>query len=349
MRSHWDYLLVVQILAIGAISLLIIFSINRNLAQNQFIFWLTGLSILFFVSHFDYKSLKSIAVPLYLVVLVSLVLLLIAGEPIRGSVRWVDLGIFRVQPSEITKAAIILLLALFYSDHSARDFKNVSLSLLMVLPAALLVFLQPDLGNTLAILAIWFGISLISGLRLGPIILLAIVLGALTLLFFETLAPYQKQRIESFINPGQDPLGTGYNIIQSKIAIGAGQILGRGFAQGSQSQLKFLPEAESDFIFASIAEQLGFLGATLLLFIYSSLLLRLIHFAKRAERFGQLILFGIASFFLAQFLINVGMNMGLLPVTGITFPLVSYGGSSLVVSLFLLGLVFSVIKFNRHS
>src|SRR3990167_5034723 len=297
MRSHWDFLLAVQILAIGAISLLIIFSINRNLAQNQFIFWLMGLIVLYFVSHFDYKSLKNITVPLYLIVLPSLVLL-------------------------------------FF---------------LIVLPTALLVFLQPDIGNALAILAIWFGISLISGLRLAPIVLLAIILCTLAFVFFETLAPYQKQRIESFINPGQDPLGTGYNIIQSKIAIGAGQILGKGFSQGSQSQLKFLPEAESDFIFASIAEKLGFLGAALLLFVYSSLLLRLIHFAKRAERFGQLVLFGIASFFLAQFLINVGMNMGLLPVTGITYPLVSYGGSSLIVSLFLLGLVFSVIRFNRPS
>ena len=349
MRSHWDFLLAVQILAIGAISLLIIFSINRNLAQNQFIFWLMGLIVLYFVSHFDYKSLKNITVPLYLIVLTSLVLLLLFGEPIRGSVRWVDLGIFRVQPSEIAKAAIILLLATFYGNRSAKDLKNVFLSFLIVLPSALLVFLQPDIGNTLAILAIWFGISLISGLRLAPIVLLAIILGTLAFVFFETLAPYQKQRIESFINPGQDPLGTGYNIIQSKIAIGAGQILGKGFAQGSQSQLKFLPEAESDFIFASIAEQLGFLGAALLLFVYSSLLLRLIHFAKRAERFGQLVLFGIASFFLAQFLINVGMNMGLLPVTGITYPLVSYGGLSLIVSLFLLGLVFSVIRFNRRS
>lgn len=349
MRAHWDLLLLVQILAIGAISLLIIFSIDRNLAQNQFLFWLLGLAVLYFVAHLDYKNLKNIAVPLYLVVLASLILLLIAGEPIRGSVRWVDLGIFRFQPSEIDKAAIIVLLAAFYSDHSAQDFKNVAISLLIVLPSALLVFLQPDIGNTLAILAIWFGISLMSGLRLAPIILLTVVLGALSLLFFETLAPYQKQRIESFINPTQDPLGTGYNIIQSKIAIGAGQISGRGFAQGSQSQLQFLPEAESDFIFASIAEQLGLLGATLLLFIYTWLLFRLVHLAKRAERFGQLLLFGITSFFLAQFLISVGMNMGLLPVTGITYPLVSYGGSSLIVSLFLLGLVFSIARFNRHS
>src|SRR3989344_7605604 len=194
MRSHWDFLLLVQIFAIGSISLIIIFSINRNLAQNQFIFWLIGIAVLYFVSHFDYKSLKNIAVPLYLAVLASLVLLLIVGEPIRGSVRWVDLGIFRFQPSEIAKAAIILLLALFYSDHSARDFKNVAASLLIVLPPALLVFLQPDIGNTLAIMAIWLGISLMSGLRLAPIILLAVVLGAASLLFFETLAPYQKQR-----------------------------------------------------------------------------------------------------------------------------------------------------------
>lgn len=339
---RWDLLLFVQIVAIGAISLLIIFALNRNLALNQFLFWILGVTILYFVSHLDWRNLKNIALPLYIIILASLVLLLFLGEPIRGSIRWVDLGIFRVQPSEIAKAATILILATFYNERSAQDFKNVLLSFLIVLPGVLLIFLQPDIGNTLTLLAIWFGVSVVSGLRLAPILLVTIILAAASLLFFETLAPYQKQRLESFINPTQDPLGTGYNIIQSKIAIGAGELFGRGFAQGSQSQLKFLPEAESDFIFASVAEQLGLFGAGLLLFLYSWLILRLVRFARNMDRFGQLIVSGIIAFFLAQFLINVGMNMGLLPVTGITFPLVSYGGSSLLTSLFLLGLVFSI-------
>ena len=190
---------------------------------------------------------------------------------------------------------------------------------------------------------------MVADLKLRPVVLLLIILSLISLVFFETLAPYQKQRIESFLDPSHDPLGIGYNIIQSKIAIGAGEIFGRGFANGSQSQLNFLPEAESDFIFASIAEQLGFFGSGILLLVYTWFILRLVQYIQKTDRFGQLLLCGITTFFLIQFTINVGMNMGLLPVTGITLPLVSYGGSSLVVSLFMLGLAFSIIKQSDRS
>ena len=205
------------------------------------------------------------------------------------------------------------------------------------------------MGNSLALVAIWFGVSFVADLKLRPVVLLLIILSLISLVFFETLAPYQKQRIESFLDPSHDPLGIGYNIIQSKIAIGAGEIFGRGFANGSQSQLNFLPEAESDFIFASIAEQLGFFGSGILLLVYTWFILRLVQYIQKTDRFGQLLLCGITTFFLIQFTINVGMNMGLLPVTGITLPLVSYGGSSLVVSLFMLGLAFSIIKQSDRS
>ena len=349
MRRRWDLLLTVQILAIGAISLLIIFSINNSLARNQFLFWILGLFILYITSRLDYHRLKKFAAPLYTIVLTALVLLLLFGLPIRGSIRWFDLGFLRIQPSEIAKAATIILLASFYGNHSARDFKNVLVSFAIVLPVAILIFLQPDIGNSLALVAIWFGVSFVADLKLRPVVLLLIMLSLISLVFFETLAPYQKQRIESFLDPSHDPLGIGYNIIQSKIAIGAGEIFGRGFANGSQSQLNFLPEAESDFIFASIAEQLGFFGSGILLLVYTWFILRLVQYIQKTDRFGQLLLCGITTFFLIQFTINVGMNMGLLPVTGITLPLVSYGGSSLVVSLFMLGLAFSIIKQSDRS
>ena len=163
---------------------------------------------------------------------------------------------------------------------------------------------------------------------------------------YELLSGYQKDRIATFINPTKDPLGTGYNIIQSKIAIGSGQLFGRGLGRGSQSQLKFLPEAESDFIFASIAEQLGFLGAILIVLLQGGLILRILSYLQNVEKFGQLVIIGAVSFLLLQFLVNVGMNLGLLPVTGITLPLVSYGGSSLISTLFLLGVVFSVKRYQ---
>ena len=342
MRKKWDWLLFSLIIALGTISLLIIFSIINSLATTQLIFWFLGLIVLFVVSQFDYHTWQGTTKFLYIGAVASLVMLLIMGDPIRGSVRWIDLGFFRIQPSEIAKAAMILTLALFYKDKSARDIKNVVLSFLLVLPPAFLVTIQPDIGNAISFLAIWFGINLAAGFKIKHVIVF--VLGAVVLatVFYELLAPYQKNRLVTFINPNADPLGTGYNIIQSKIAIGSGKLLGRGFGQGSQSQLNFLPEAESDFIFASIAEQLGFVGAALLLSLFTWLIVKIVSFANNRDRYGQLVLVGIASFLTIQFLVNVGMNLAILPVTGITFPFVSYGGSSLITSLFLIGLVYSI-------
>ncbi len=342
MRKKWDWLLFAQILSVGLISLLIIFSINKNLAQNQLIFWIIGLVVLYVVSQFNYHSWQTPTRFIYIGSLISLILLLIIGDPVRGSIRWIDLGFFRIQPSEIAKVASVLLLANFYKDKSARDIKNVIFSFLMILPAVVFVFIQPDLGNSLSFLAIWFGVNLAAGFKIKHILTFIVVLTVLLVIFYEMLAPYQKNRLETFIDPGSDPLGTGYNIIQSKIAIGSGKFTGRGFGQGSQSQLNFLPEAESDFIFASIAEQLGFLGAGLLLAIYVWMISRIVAITKDKDRYGQLLLIGIASFLVVQFVVNVGMNLAILPVTGITFPFISYGGSSLLTCLFLVGIAYSI-------
>ena len=344
MRPRWDWLLFVQILAIGTISLLIISSINKSLALNQLIYWVLGLGILAVISRFDYENWKQVSLAAYITSLLFLLILLLIGDPVKGSVRWIDLGFFRFQPSEIAKASSLLLLASFYGQKSAKQLKNVALSLLIIFPAVALVVIQPDLGNALAFFAIWFGMSTLAGFQTKQAIVFFSVAAIFAFFTFELLAPYQQQRISSFINPGSDPLGTGYNIIQSKIAVGSGGLIGKGFSQGSQSQLNFLPEAESDFVFASIAEQLGFAGAGLLLVIFIWMVMRIIGLAKGKDRFAQLLITGIASFLLLQFLVNVGMNMGLLPVTGITFPLVSYGGSSLLTTLFLLGIAFSVAR-----
>lgn len=344
MRPRWDWLLFVQILAIGTISLLIISSITKSLAINQLVFWVIGMVILYISSQFDYENWKNLAVPIYVVSLVFLLVLLVIGNPVRGSVRWIDLGIFRIQPSELAKAASIFLLATFYRDKSAEQIKNLFISFLIILPAIALVLIQPDLGNTLAFFAIWLGISTAAGFRPKHMVILFVAAAIIGFSLFEMLAPYQKQRITSFINPAADPLGTGYNMIQSKIAVGSGGFFGKGFSRGSQSQLNFLPEAESDFIFASIAEQLGFLGAGLLIALFSWMVMKIIGVAREKDKFAQLLVVGIASFLILQFLISVGMNMGILPVTGITFPLVSYGGSSLLTTLFLLGVVFSVAR-----
>ncbi|MBI3341878.1 FtsW/RodA/SpoVE family cell cycle protein [Candidatus Curtissbacteria bacterium] len=229
---------------------------------------------------------------------------------------------------------------------SARKFKNVITGLVIAGIPALLVFKEPDLGNALSILAIWGVVSIIAGFKLRHATILVAVIVFLILIGFEFLSPYQKNRIESFANPNSDPLGTGYNVLQSQIAAGSGGIFGKGLGKGSQSQLNFLPEAESDFIFASFVEQLGFLGAALLLSLYIYLIYRILSFDYSIDTFSKLLVTGTCSFMAFQFFVNVGMNLGLLPVTGITLPLVSYGGSSLVSTLFLLGIVSSIKRYQ---
>lgn len=347
MRKTWDWLLFAQIATIGIISLTIIFSINRQLAITQAIYWLLGLSILYVTSNFNYRLWIEESKKIYFITILALVALLFFVEPIRGARQWFDLGLFRVQPSEIAKVATVLLLANFFKERSAKDLSAVFMSFLLILFPALLIILEPDIGNSLTIFAIWLGITIASGLRFRHLFALALAGALVVLVFYELLAPYQKSRVLTYLNPNSDPLGTGYNIIQSKIAIGSGQLFGRGYLQGTQSQLYFLPEAESDFIFASITEQFGMFGASLLILVFMWLTLRIMNFTHNKDRAGQLILIGIATFLIAQFTVNVGMNLALLPVTGITFPLVSYGGSSLLTTLFMLGLVFSIKRFSR--
>lgn len=341
-KSSWDRLLIFLILAIGSISLLIIFSIDKSLAFNQLIFWLVGLLTLFFVSYIDFRIWQSFSKSLYFFALVALIILLIIGDPVRGSVRWIDLGAFRFQPSEIAKIASILTLANFFKDRQAK-ITNVLLSFIIIAPLAALVLTEPDIGNSLAFFAVWFSIIFACGFKFKQI--LGLSTAALVLIFFvfQILAPYQKQRVMSFINPSMDPLGTGYQVIQSKLAVGSGKFFGRGLGQGTQSQLNFLPESESDFIFASIAEQLGLVGSGLMIVLYSIFIRHILTLSKIcSDRFPQLVIVGTSGYLLLQFLVNVGMNIGIIPVTGITFPLVSYGGSSLVTTLFLLGIIMAI-------
>lgn len=347
MKKKWDALLFLVILAIGSLSLLVIFSIDKNLALNQFVFWIIGLIILSLISFLDYKIWKQFSIPLYLVAIFTLSLLFLVGEQVRGSVRWLDLGIFRFQPSEIAKVGTIFILALFYLERSAAHFKNLIYSFLIILPLISLILWEPDIGNVLAILGIWFGMSVACGIRPKQLLFLVISLLILGMFTFRMLAPYQQARIKAFLDPTQDPLGTGYHLIQSKIAIGSGKFIGRGLGLGTQSQLKFLPEPESDFIFAATVEQLGFLGGSFLIILFSFLIYKTLKISTLVDRFGQLVTVGTVSFLILQYAVNIAMNMGLVPITGITLPLFSYGGSSLISTLFLLGITFSIIRFNR--
>lgn len=328
-------------LALAAISLSVIFSIDRSLAANQLIFWILGLSLFWIVSRASVQAWQKFAVPFYIAIIISLILVLLIGEEIRGAVRWIDLGIFRFQPSEIAKITTIIALSMFYARKTANQFTNIITSLAITAPVFLLIFLEPDIGSAMAIIAIWAGITYVAKINSRPalaLILVALIILPLTLNF---LAPYQKQRLTSFINPQKDPLGAGYNIIQSKIAVGSGLLLGRGLGRGSQSQLNFLPEAESDFIFASTVEELGLLGGGIVVLILIFTLLRIHQAAEFKDRFAKLLATGALSLLTYQITVNIGMNVGIIPVTGITLPMVSYGGSSLISTLVLLGIVSS--------
>lgn len=333
--------LILAILSLGVISLSVIFSINRQLATSQLIFWIFGMSLFLVFSIQRVQLWQQYTPAIYLVTIVSLLSVFLVGEEIRGSVRWIELGIFRFQPSEIAKITTIITLSIFYSKNTAKEAENVFKGFLIVAPIFSLILIEPDIGSALAIIAIWAGITYVAKISIRSILALLLISAVVFPVFFNFLEPYQKERLLSFINPGEDPLGSGYNIIQSKIAIGSGLLFGRGLGRGSQSQLNFLPEAESDFIFASTVEELGFIGGAAIILILGFILVKITAGMENKENFPKLLAVGTLALLSYQTTVNIGMNLGIIPVTGITLPMVSYGGSSLISTLILIGIVSS--------
>lgn len=323
---------------------LVIYSSSKELAIQQLIFTASGMVLFFLVSGLKLQSIKSLIKPLYIFILITLVAVLILGIETRGSLRWIPLGIFNVQPSEFAKPILILVLAKFWSENSP-SWLNIVKSLLWFGPLFLLIFKQPDLGSALTLIAVWLGMLLITNVSIKKLLTLALVFMLIIPISWSFLHDYQKQRIHSFLEPASDPLGRGYNLIQSTIAVGSGELFGRGLGRGTQSRLQFLPEFRTDFIFASIAEEMGFVGSCLILLLYLFLLVYSLRAAQKVQdAFSFLIIGGVVSMFLFQIFVNIGMNVGLLPITGITLPLISYGGSSAVSSLILLGMIAASVK-----
>ncbi len=345
--EKFNFIISTCVLLLLSTSVLVIFSSSKELALQQFIFSIIGLFIFFFVARVDYRALEAILKPGYLLIIFLLIFVIILGFETRGSTRWIPLGIFNLQPSEFAKPILILCLASFWSKR-VPSWKNVFLSLMMILLPALLIFRQPDLGTALTVGALWVGTTFLTNLSFKKILTIVIITMLLLPATWFTLHTYQRQRIVSFLSPASDPLGQGYNVIQSTIAVGSGEFFGRGLGHGTQSRLQFLPEYRTDFIFAAIAEELGFLGAGLLLVILACLVTYCLRVGSQAvDSFGMLICSGVAIMILFQTIVNVGMNLGVLPITGITLPLVSYGGSSMVATLLSLGLVVSVARSRR--
>lgn len=278
---------------------------------------------------------------MYIFIFILLMAVLVLGFETRGSLRWIPLGVFNVQPSEFAKPILILFLARFWSGR-LPSWQNIFKSLLYSAPFILLIFKQPDLGSALTIVSIWLGMLFAAQVSVKKLLILALVFTLIIPIGWSFLHDYQKERITSFLTPGSDPLGKGYNLIQSTIAVGSGEFLGRGLGRGTQSRLQFLPEFRTDFIFASIAEEMGFVGSVLILSLYLFLLAYFLRVAQRVNNsFNLLVTVGVLSMFLFQVVVNIGMNVGLLPITGITLPLISYGGSSLIATFLSLGMVAS--------
>ena len=314
--------------------------------QRQGLFALMNFALAVFLMNFDYKMLQAYGNRFYVFNLIMLIAVMVAGHSALGAQRWIMLGPISIQPSEFSKLIMIVCLAAMLEDKVGK--LNTLHDLLPVaayvgLPF-ILVLKQPDLGTSLVFMAIFFGMVFAAGINLRVLGgIFAAGVAVFPLLWMFVLKEYQKMRLKVFLDPNVDPLGSGYHIIQSKIAIGSGMLYGKGLFGGTQSQLNFLPENHTDFIFAVVGEEMGFIGAVFLLLLYLVVLWRGLQIAKDAsDQFGRLLAVGITSMLAFHVLVNVGMTMGIMPVTGIPLPLMSYGVSSLTTNIMAIALLMNI-------
>jgi rod shape determining protein RodA len=320
---------------------------DLRLYYRQLIFGSISVLAFFFAVNYNYHKLITFNRWTYVGLTLILLFVLLFAREVRGSSRWIDFGFFRFQPAEFCKLAVVLVLARWFSYMRGRvnSLLYLGISFVVVAVPGVLVVLEPDLGSSLIIFGIWAGLLTLSTVRRKFLLaLFAIFLLFASFSWAFLLQDFQKHRIEVFLNPNLDPKGKGYNVRQAIIAVGSGGVEGRGLGHGLQSQLKFLPERQTDFIFATLAEEVGFLGSIVLFVIYTFFLLRLLYLVRTAkDSLGSYIISGVFFMFFGQTIINIGMNIGVLPVTGIPLPFISYGGSSMLVSWLSLGVVQSVV------
>ena len=312
--------------------------------QKQLIWGLMGMVGMIFFMLFDYRVLKTLAWPLFWVTIILLALVPFFGKVIMGAKRWLDFGLFNFQPSELAKICILVIGARILSkERQALGFVRLGYVMGVGLLPAALIMKQPDLGSGLSVLLLLGGMILYRGVTARVFKTALVGIPALLPLSWFFLHDYQKQRILTFLDPASDPLGAGYHIIQSEIAIGSGGFWGKGFLQGTQSQLRFLPEKHTDFAVAVFSEEWGFLGTILLLAAFCFFLYQIVLVAREARGlFGSYLAAGVFFYFFWQILINTGMVLGLMPVVGIPLPFISYGGSATLVNFCLIGLVLNV-------
>lgn len=338
-RIKIDWILCLVCLSLLAVGLLIIKSVAPDQFIYQGVYALVAIVVFTLFTLLDFKILVALNIPIYIASMIFLVTPMIFGLVTRGAMRWLQFGQISIQPSELVKPFFVLTLAFISSGQINR--RLLWSAAVFFLPG-LLIFLQPDLGTTLVYMVCFL---IITAFNLPKKWMLLIMIGLITIAPFSwfLMRDYQKNRIKSFFNPYSDPLNRGYHVIQSVISIGSGRIFGKGLGQGSQSQLKFLPERQTDFIFASLTEELGLMGSTIVILLFALLLWR-VYLTTGASRdlVEKIYCLGIGTMLIFQIFVNIGMNLGLVPVTGITLPLLSYGGSSLVSLGISLGMVHSI-------
>jgi rod shape determining protein RodA len=348
-QINWSFVLLVSLIA--SIGFGMLYSAANGSfdpwASRQMVRFVVGIFLMLIVAVIDIHVWLRYAYPIYFVSLALLLMVEFNGSVGMGAQRWIDLGVFTIQPSEIMKIAIILSLARYFYASRLEDVGRISHMLvpiiLMGLPTVLIIR-QPDLGTSILMVAIGIAMLFVVGVRVWMFLLGAIaIIGAIIPLWQFVLRGYQKARLLTFLNPEKDPLGAGYHILQSKIALGSGGLFGKGFMEGSQSHLSFLPEKQTDFIFTMLAEEFGLIGGLLLITLYMILLVYAFVMSLRCRsQFGRLIGIGVSTSFFLNVFVNIAMVMGLVPVVGMPLPLISYGGTAMLTLMFSFGLLLCI-------
>ena len=349
---HIDGFLLLTLLLLLGIGLIVLYSAgqqNMELIWRQLIRISVAFAVLLFLANLHPDKLRNLAYPIYITGLFLLIAVLLFGEQGKGAQRWLNLGLIRFQPSEMMKLAVPLLVASYIAERPLPPtWPRIVFCFMIVLIPSVLIAKQPDLGTALLIASSGLIVIFLSGVS-RRFILSFITIGAASLpILWALMHDYQRQRVLTFLNPERDPLGAGYHIIQSKIAIGSGGLYGHGWLEGTQSQLAFLPERQTDFIFSVVAEEMGLIGAGMLLLLYLLIAGRGLYIASQAQTsFAGLLAGSISLTFLVYVFVNVGMVTGLLPVVGVPLPLVSYGGTSMVTLLAGFGILMSIHTHRR--
>ncbi|MGB9629300.1 MAG: rod shape-determining protein RodA [Thermodesulfobacteriota bacterium] len=350
---HFDWTLLGITLLISTIGLINLYSTTSGMETSgypfylkQMIWLLIGLIVMVIIAFIEYRIYSDFAYGIYLMTFLLLIAVMAYGIVTSGAQRWVRIGSLSFQPSEFIKISLIIALAKFFQRPPSREgysLKQLLIPFLLLVVPMLLILKQPDLGTAVILLLIFFSVLLFVKIRLASLLTILVGGGSIVPLLWRFLKEYQKKRILTFFNPEMDPLGAGYHLIQSKIAVGSGGILGKGFMKGTQSKLGFLPEQQTDFIFSALGEEWGFIGCFILLMLYFILILWGLRIAVQSkDRFSAILSFGVVAMLFWHIFINIGMVLGMMPVVGIPLPLLSYGGSFMLSTLIGIGLLLNV-------